>query len=106
MSDLILPPGTHKPTQPRPEEPPTPDQIAQMIVQAKLAAVRQLVEVMKANNPTAFNELLYRLTNSFKNRVILDPSDTATPEQMAQGLMVAVLMSAIGVEGPEPTNDA
>jgi len=83
---------------------PTPESLLEY---AKLGAVRKLVEVMQANEPVAFHELMYRLTNSFKGRIITDVNDTSTPEQCAQGLLVAVLMSAIGVDQtPRQTIDA
>lgn len=80
---------------------PTPPERAKMIETAKLLQVRQLIGVMRQNNPVALTEILYRLTNSFKGRLITDAKDEATPEEMAQSLLVAVLMSAITVQEPE-----
>ena len=74
---------------------PTLEQLQARQEYVRLMTVRQIIGVMQRNNEAALTELLYRLTNSFKGRVILDANDTASAEEMAQALLTAVLMSSL-----------
>ena len=68
------------------------------IEKAKLAQVKHLVHVIAKTDPSALGEMLARLGQAYKGRILM-PGDDATPEQMAQGLLTSVLMAAVSVEG-------